>query len=482
MKKGDLTVRQYEALSLISTKYNLEGTYPTIDEIRGVVEMKTERSINICLEALARKGFIKYSRNNGNYKIQLIDSLKKKDNEFIDKLLVTKKKIRFEKLYNSSKKIPGKDYIISRTLSGQMELFQDDYTSLERLNEKGIVHKWYRYLEDFPNHLIWDKIKLYKIKKGDTVLDPFAGSGTTMVTSKMMGIDSVGIEANPLMCKVCKAKSDWVIDLKLLKQYMNKLLNEFQFYFPKLEDKILETDCFKNVTTMELKQWLKPAVQNQVALAKELIQRIKNKKIKNLLMVAMSKAMFDASNVALCPGTSFYPMRKKPSFFEAIKTKFHQIYWDLTEVQGHNSYGKVKVINENCLNASKFIDKNSISFIITSPPYPNDLEYTRQTRLEMYLLDVVENMEQVQTIKKTMVKGSTKLIYKEDSSCEHVKKFKSIQKVANKIDKKLQGKDWGWDYPRMIREYFGNMYLCLKEYKKILKKNRYCLLIPAWIV
>ena len=36
---------------------------------------------------------------------------------------------------------------------------------------------------------------------------------------------------------------------------------------------------------------------------------------------------------------------------------------------------------------------------------------------------------------------------------------------SDKISKKLKNKDWGWDYPRMVKEYFGDMYLCLKETK-----------------
>jgi len=125
------------------------------------------------------------------------------------------------------------------------------------------------------------------------------------------------------------------------------------------------------------------------------------------------------------------------------------------------------------MEASSFIKEESVDFIITSPPYPNDLEYTRQTRLELYLLDFVRNMEDVQKLKRTMIKGSTKLIYKEDNFGDYVKDFQSIQQVADQIDDALSDKNWGFDYPRMVREYFGGMYLCLKEFYKVMKKGSY---------
>jgi DNA modification methylase len=118
-----------------------------------------------------------------------------------------------------------------------------------------------------------------------------------------------------------------------------------------------------------------------------------------------------------------------------------------------------------------------VDFIFTSPPYPNDLEYTRQTRLELFLLGYVKNMEDVRDIKKKMVKGSTKLIFKESNSAQYVEKFESVQKVANAVEEALSDRKWGWDYPRMIREYFGDMYLSLESFKEVLRPGSYALLV-----
>jgi DNA modification methylase len=74
-----------------------------------------------------------------------------------------------------------------------------------------------------------------------------------------------------------------------------------------------------------------------------------------------------------------------------------------------------------------------------------------------------------------MVKSSTKLIFKESNSENFITKFKDIQVVSDKIYEQTKDKNWGFDYPRMVREYFGDMYLCMKEFYELLKPNAFFL-------
>jgi hypothetical protein len=95
----------------------------------------------------------------------------------------------------------------------------------------------------------------------------------------------------------------------------------------------------------------------------------------------------------------------------------------------------------------------------------------------MYLLDFVKSMDEVQQVKKKMVKGSTKLIFKESNSESFALKFNDVKIVSDKIYDQTKDKNWGFDYPRMVREYFGDMYLCLKEFYPLMKKISHFLLV-----
>jgi hypothetical protein len=74
------------------------------------------------------------------------------------------------------------------------------------------VHDWYRFILSFPPHLVRQYLERFQVGEGQVVLDPFCGTGTTLVECKKLGIRSVGIEAHPMPCFASRVKVDWSAD------------------------------------------------------------------------------------------------------------------------------------------------------------------------------------------------------------------------------------------------------------------------------
>ena len=468
LRLNQLTYRQYIALSIIYSRFDLDGVYPSPAELKEKIGFKTDRMLDVTLKSLSDKGFIDY-KNSTSFSIR--DDTDHIKPLFVDPLLLNKNYQSIDKIRTKIKVSKTNDLFAPNKPS----YFS---VSLDELNNtRQIFHRWYDYVADFPPKLIFDKFEEYGITSKHTVLDPFCGSGTTLVTSKICGIDSFGVDVNPVPAFVSKTKTQWNVDLQELRDTASNITSEFKALEPKLKKIRLKNDLVESMGFVELHQWLKPKTQNDVFLMKELIEDISNTGIKNLFNLALIEAAKEASNVSFCPGTSFYPFKKKPDFYTAFYSKLETIYNDLSISKTIKKKGKSKIINDDCRTVSKTIKPDSIDFIITSPPYPNDMEYTRQTRLDMFLLNYVSNIDDVQQIKRKMIKGSTKLIYKESDSSQYVENNKLVQQTAKQITKNLKGKNWGWDYPRMVTEYFGDMYLSLAEFHKILKPDSYALLV-----
>ena len=87
--------------------------------------------------------------------------------------------------------------------------------------EKNVIMKRPKKSKKYPHELDWKltrvMINLIGLKKGQTLCDPFCGTGTTLLESESMGINSIGIDFDEKMCEMSKE------NLKL-NNYKSKIL------------------------------------------------------------------------------------------------------------------------------------------------------------------------------------------------------------------------------------------------------------------
>lgn len=471
-KLNKLTYRQYLALALIVTKLEKNSTYPSKMELKEVIGFKTDRMLDITLDALEKKGFLSFNGLEQERFVTITEETKKLFPRLVDTLLLIDEYSPYSRIRDRISHKLTQDYLDIRT---EHPLYVDKNYIEFLNNRKEIVNRWYTLLEDFSPSLVWERLRKHDISSDGTILDPFCGSGTTVVSAKLYGAKSIGIDVNPVATFVTKVKTTWEINAREFRKQANSLLNDLHEASSLLGEIRITTPALMNIPKMERNQWLKPYDQNLVAFVKERTKEVENKDIQDIFLLALVEAAQESSNAFFCPGTSFYPFKKRPTFFDAFMQKLRMIYEDLQVVKSYAGFsrGSVDIYTDDMRHMSEFIEPDSIDFIFTSPPYPNDLEYTRQTRLDLYLSDFVQNMDDIVEIKKKMVKGSTKLIYSESDSSRFVKDYPFVQNIVYKLKEAFGEKKWGWDYPRMIQEYFGDIFLAMDQARKVMKKSHY---------
>lgn len=87
------------------------------------------------------------------------------------------------------------------------------------LDQDRPAHDWHRFVLSFPPHLVREYIERFGILRQHRVLDPFCGTGTTIVECKKRGIPGVGVEANPFAHFAAQVKCDWSPDPDELLQH-----------------------------------------------------------------------------------------------------------------------------------------------------------------------------------------------------------------------------------------------------------------------
>ena len=130
---------------------------------------------------------------------------------------------------------------------------------------------------------------------------------------------------------------------------------------------------------------------------------------------------------------------------------------------------------EDSIQYFSAIGNRKIDCIITSPPYPNEKDYTRSTRLESVILGFIKDKTDLRMMKENLLRSNSRNIFVNDSDGNYVKSFDSIEKIAYEIeDKRIKlKKSSGFErqYHKIVRHYFGGMFLHLKSLKPFLSTN-----------
>jgi hypothetical protein len=114
-----------------------------------------------------------------------------------------------------------------------------------------------------------------------------------------------------------------------------------------------------------------------------------------------------------------------------------------------------------------------VDAVITSPPYPNEKDYTRTTRLESVLLGFIRSKHDLRSLKQDLVRSNTRNVYKSDQDDLLVSDHSEIQRIANAIENRRVelGKTSGFErlYARVTKLYFGGMARHLAELRTVLR-------------
>ena len=331
-------------------------------------------------------------------------------------------------------------------------------------NLNGEVHEWYRIILGFPDHLVTELLTTFGASRGDLVLDPFCGAGTTLVECMKYGIDAVGVDANPSSCFSAKVKTNW----RLSPDRLLTLAHEIE---PRLMRYLRERNAHRTDPTyrylansgMLARKWISPKPLRKALGVKHAISNLKTTPAyRNALMLALLAELIDgASNVKFGPELYCSRVKRDAEVFEGFLSRVEAMANDLYTVS-EVDHGSAIVSRGDSRDENTFkhlCAPNSIRYVICSPPYPTEHDYTRNSRLELAFLEHVCDIESLRSIKKTMVRSHTKGIYTGDDDASLVSDNLLIAELVSALRRKVRTKSHGFArfYPKVITEYFGGM-------------------------
>ncbi|HOV33204.1 MAG TPA: DNA methyltransferase [Candidatus Hydrogenedens sp.] len=288
-----------------------------------------------------------------------------------------------------------------------------------------LTHKFHTYPAKFPPQLPRTILSNYS-KPGEIVLDPFVGSGTTLVEALYGGINSIGIDINPLACLISKVKTTLIEPHKLfLIDTLKNNISQDLFYWQmgkKIDNIVPEIP--------NIKHWFQPNVIKELSLIKKNILDLPDPDIRDLAYVAFSSIIVRVSNQE--SDTRFAAINKNIKDGDTINFFFDKLAESkkLMITLWNNIVDKkvkTKIINIDVRDLTQFIN-NSVDIIITSPPYANTYDYYLYHKFRMYWLDMDVTSVQYAEIGSRREYSSLKK-GKEKWEQDLIKSFKEMKKI-----------------------------------------------------
>ncbi len=319
-------------------------------------------------------------------------------------------------------------------------------------NKQARLHNWLKYKEGFSAQLVETLLGKFGIGPGQKILEPFAGSATTLLVAKELGVDATGIEILPVCHLAWEAKSRYreydLVELRRILAWAEETspaLSNTPFHHititesafpPEQEAQLmwyreqLEAMAVSNLTKLLLRLILMSILEDISYTRKDgqylrWDSRAAKAQKRDARRLAQDKPPFRAFDKGKVFETK-----------EAFITALRQVIFDIEAMRANGELsGQQDLIEGTVLETLPKLEGEQFDAVITSPPYCNRYDYTRTYALELAFLGADE--EEVRNLRQELlsctVENRSKLEQLE-AFYSHIGRSADFEKVVNVVN------------------------------------------------
>ena len=340
------------------------------------------------------------------------------------------------------------------------------------------IHRWFRYSAGFAAQWVEDVLAEWCIKTGQVVLDPFVGSGTVPIVCDSIGVNSIGVEAHPLVARICRTKLLWETDPSRVGSFAAEVLKSAKDQkpeissYPQLIRRSFDTESL--------------VVLDSLKSAWSLLRDSSPES--ELVWLVLTSVLRPTSRAGTAQWQYILPNKTKKKVIQpllAFQQQIEIIKSDIRRMQTRALCSSARIILGDARNLADLMSER-VDAVITSPPYANNYDYADALRFEMTFWGDVTGWGDIhEAVRKYLIVSSSQHSSREKLKASELLESNAIEPIRDELGVVMEqlakvrethgGKK---HYHTMIGAYCRDISLVLRQLRIVCKpKSRMC-----WVI
>lgn len=337
------------------------------------------------------------------------------------------------------------------------------------------VHRWFRFKESFAAGLL--RVisgRLTSLGRNFRLLDPFCGVGTSLLAAQELSmsgyeIEAIGIEGNPFIAFAAHTKVRWPeIDATALIPTGERLFNQAKKLSPHIPA----------LSSLSTGRCISRYMSERVLAVRQAIQLAGNSATHDALLLGLAAAIDPVSRVRKDGRALRIVERPHRRLGAVLKDKWSRMARDVSSMRGSLQTVRIPqvVIGDGRQPSGNGVVPESIDLVLTSPPYPNNIDYYEVYKLELWLLGFITDTKAYYDLRCATFQSHPRC--KQEPPTEFLGEVKNgkLKGVLQPVLERLGATSQPWRQ-RVLLGYFGDMWASLHEYYRCLRQNGYAVLV-----